>query len=190
LDKLTLLIRDKQAELQALQAELTEALTGIESPDYEWAARIQPLIYGLEAEIDRLYQFREVADPPQNFATVLSRLLTDDTVTTLELWVTIKDYWNDVTVRLLEIRKAKSGYRITCTLRLSEPAQMHLHHDYTTAKLRHLGWTAAKGGKTCWFKAQVKSPDQFDRFNQRMAVTMLEVLRPLWGHGQQYFRYR
>jgi len=76
LDKLTLLIRDKQAELQALQAELTEALTGIESPDYEWAARIQPLICGLEAEIDRLYQFREVPDPPQDFAAILSRLLT------------------------------------------------------------------------------------------------------------------
>jgi hypothetical protein len=35
LNKLELVIREKQAELHGLQAELNEALTGIESPDYE-----------------------------------------------------------------------------------------------------------------------------------------------------------
>jgi hypothetical protein len=53
-EKLDLIIRDKQAELLALHAELTEALTGLESPDYGWAARIQPLIYAVQFEIDRL----------------------------------------------------------------------------------------------------------------------------------------
>src|ERR1700683_864899 len=54
LDKLELIIREKQAELRSLQAELNDALTGIESPDYERASRLQPLIYGVEVEIKRL----------------------------------------------------------------------------------------------------------------------------------------
>ena len=55
-EKLDLIIHDKQAELRALEAELTEALTGIESPDYEWAARIHPLIYAVQFEIDTINQ--------------------------------------------------------------------------------------------------------------------------------------
>jgi hypothetical protein len=45
LAKLDLINQDKQAELQALEAEMTEVPTGIESPDYERAGRVQLLIY-------------------------------------------------------------------------------------------------------------------------------------------------
>ena len=190
MDKLNLIIADRRAELQALQAELTEALTGIESPDYEWAARVQPLIYGVRAEIKRLEKLCLVAQPSLDFSSHLSRLLTDDTVTMLELWVGIKDHWNDVTVRLLEIRKWKAGYHVTCTLWLTKPLETHLFVEYTAADLQHLGWTAGRGGKTFWFKARIKNPDQFDSFNQRMAVTMLEALASLWAHGHQYYRFK
>jgi len=57
LDKLDLLLREKQAELQVLLGELAEALAGIDAQDYEWAARVQPLIHGVRAEIERLKKF-------------------------------------------------------------------------------------------------------------------------------------
>lgn len=189
LDKLDLLLREKQAELQTLLGEMTEALTGIESPDYEWAARVQPLIYGVRAEIERLEKLRRVYQPADDFSTHLSRLLTDNTVTTLELWTHIKDHWNDVAVRLLEIKKLRSGYVVSCTLRITAPIEGRLYGDRTTEELQHLGWTAGRGGKTFWYKARVKNPDQFDAFCQRLAVTMLEALPGLWRHGRQYFRF-
>ena len=187
-DKLSLIIHDKQAELQALQAELTEALTGIESPDYEWAARVQPLIYALQLEIDRLEELRRIPDPRTDFAGRLSRLLTDSTVTKLELWTEIND-WNYLSVKVLEIHKERSGHRLRCVLLLPEALQPHLHGEYTILNLRHLGWTAGHGGKRCWYKTQVKSPDQFDAFTQHMAVTMFEPLSGLWKRGPQHFRY-
>jgi hypothetical protein len=195
-DKLSLIVRDKQAELQALQAEMTEALTGIESPDYEWAARIEPLIHGLQREIDRLEDLRLIPDPQTDFAARLSRLLTDYTVTTLELWTEIND-WNYMTILVLEIRKGRtpktspktSPNRLTCTLLLPEPLQVHLNSEYTIEHLRHLGWTTGHGGKRCWYKVQVKTPDQFDKFTQHMAVIMLEPLSSLWKQGPQHFRY-
>jgi len=190
MNKIDLIIRDRQAELLALQADLSDALTGIDSPDYRRAARIQPLIYGVQDEIKRLEKLRQVISPSHDFSTHLSRLLTDDSITTLELWVGIKNYWNDVTVRILEIGKGKSGYRVTCTLRLAVPLQTHLYAPHTTQELQHIGWTASRGGKTFWLKMQVKNPEQFDAFAQRMAVTLLEALGSLWTHGQQFFRYR
>jgi hypothetical protein len=51
------------------------------------------------------------------------------------------------------------------------------------------GWTTGRGGRTFWFNTSVKNPYQFDAFNHRIAVTMLEALPPLWVHGLQYFRY-
>ena len=188
MEKLDLIIHDKQAELRALEAELTEALTGIESPDYEWAARIHPLIYAVQFEIDRLEELRLVPDPQAGFAARLSRLLTDNALTKLELWTEIKD-WNYLTVMVLEIRKGKSGGRLTCTLLLPEALQLHLDSEYTVERLRHLGWTIGHGGKRCWYKAQVKSPDQFEAFTQQMAVTMFEPLSNLWKQGPQHFRY-
>lgn len=190
MNKLELLIEEKQAEWRVLNEQLDDALTGIESPDYERAGRIQPLIYAVRTEIERLLKLREVTDTVEDFSTRLSRLLTDDGVTCLEVWTQIKDYWNDVTVRLLEIRKAKAGYAVSCTLRLTEPLQMHLHADYTAEQLQHLGWTAGRGGKSFWYKAKIKNPDQFDIFHRHIAVTVLEALGSLWGHGQQYFRFR
>lgn len=189
LDKLELIIREKQAELQGLQAELNEALTGIESPDYETAGRIQPLLYGVRAEIERLEKLRRVPNTSEDFPSHLSRFLTDDAVTTLELWTQIKDHWNDSTFRLLEIRKGKSR-GITCTLRLTDPANQHLHGDYTTAELQRIGWKAGRGGKTFWFKTRIKSPDQLDAFCQMMSVAMLEALAGLWGHGQQQYQFK
>lgn len=190
MNKLELLIEDKQAELQALNEQLDDALTGIESPDYERAARIQPLIYAVRAEIERLLKLREVPNTAEDFSTQLSRLLTDGTVTYLEVWSQIKDHWSDMTVRLLEISKAKAGYAVSCTLRLTEPLQMHLHAEYTAELLQHLGWTAGRGGKTFWYRAKIKKPDQFDAFNRHMAVTVFEGFGSLWGHGRQYFRFR
>jgi len=110
-------------------------------------------------------------------------------VTTLEVWTHIKDHWNDVTVRVLEIKKLRSGYAVTCTLRITEPLEGHLLGDITTEELKHLGWTAGRGGKTFWYKARIKNPDQFEVFSQRMAVTMVEVLLSLWKYGGQYFRF-
>ena len=104
MDKPDGIIRERQLELQGLQVELSDALTGIESPDYERAARIQPIIFSLEAEIKRLEKLRQVMSPPQSSQFYLSGLLTDDKVTTLELWTQIRDHWGETTFRLLEIR--------------------------------------------------------------------------------------
>jgi hypothetical protein len=120
LDKLDLIIQEKQAELRSLQAELGAALTGIESPDYEVAARIQPLIHAVQFEIDRLEKLRGVSTPPIDFPAHLSRLLTDESIKTLELWTQIKDHWHDTTFPLLTIRKLKSRYHLSCTIRLNE----------------------------------------------------------------------
>lgn len=190
MDKLDLIIREKHAELQGLQAELNEALTGIESPDYETAGRLQQVIDGLMAEIGRLKKLRMVQPATQDFPTWLSRLLTDDTVTTLELWTRIKDYESDTSTRMLEIRKGKTGHRISCTLRLTEPTDAHLHRDYTVADLQHIGWKAGRGTRTFYFKTRLRSPDAFDAFCQMMSVTMLEALASLWGHGEQYYRFK
>jgi len=190
LDKLELIIKEKKAELRGLQAELDEALTGIESPDYERAWRLQPLIYGAEAEIDRLENLRSVRPTGQDFQSYLSRLMTDDSVTTLELWTHIQDYQNDVTVRVLKIRKGKTGRRISCILRFEEPTQAHLYGDHTTDALQHISWKAGRGGRTFYYKTRLRSPDEFDSFCQLMSVTLLEALFSLWKHGQQYFRYR
>jgi len=190
LNKLDLIIPEKQAELRALQADLTDALTGIDSPDFRRAAMIQPLVNDVQAEIVRLQKLREVAEPPQDFSAYLSRLLTDDDVTKMELWVTIKNHGNEVTVRLLEIRKWKTGYQVTCALRFPAPLQNYLYALHTNKELEHIGWTAGRGGKTFRLKAQVKNLDQFDAFTQKMAVTMLEALGSLWRRGQQIFRYR
>jgi hypothetical protein len=56
---------------------------GIESPGYETAGRLQPVIHALVAEIGRLEKLRKVRPVAQDFRAFLSRLLTDDTVTTL-----------------------------------------------------------------------------------------------------------
>jgi hypothetical protein len=190
LDKLELIIREKQAELHGLQAELNDALTGIESPDYERAWRLQPLIYGAEAEIDRLENLRCVRTVALDFKSYLSRLVTDDRISTLELWTHIQDYWSDVTVRVLEIKKGKTGRRISCMLRLEEPARKHLNDEYTTAELQHIGWKPARGGKTFYYRTRLRSPDAFDSFCQFMGVTLLKALLSLWRHGQQYYRFR
>jgi hypothetical protein len=190
LDKLELIIREKHAELQGLQVELNEALTGVESPDYERAFRLQPLIYGMEAEIKRLENLRGVQPVTQDFHNYLSRLVTDDSVTTLELWTHIQDYENDVTARLLEIRKGKTGRRISCMLQFEKPAQARLLDDYTTAKLQHIGWKAGRGGKTFYYKTRLRSPDEFDWFCQFLGVTMLEALVSLFRHGQQHYRFQ
>ncbi|GGB20041.1 hypothetical protein [Puia dinghuensis] len=190
MDKLEFIIREKQAELKGLQAELNEALTGIESPDYETAGRIQPLIYGVMAEIERLERLLLVRPTPRDFQFYLSSLLTDDTCTVLELWTQIKDYWSDVTIRLLEIRKLKTSHGISCTLRLIEPADRHLNAEWTTCALQHIGWKASQGGRAFYYKTRLRSPDHFDAFCQMMSVTLLESLASLWRHGQQYFRYR
>jgi hypothetical protein len=194
LDKLDLIIREKQAELQSLQAELHEALTGvklpgIELPDYETAGRLQPVLYGLMTEIERLEKLRIVQPATQDFQTYLSRLLTDDTVSTLELWTQIRDYWSDTTIRLLEIRKGKTGHRISCMLRLGEPTEPHLYSEHT-AKLQHIGWKAGRGKRTFYFKTRLRSPDTFDAFCQIMSVTMLEALSSLWQLGQQYYCFK
>jgi hypothetical protein len=187
LNKLDLIIQEKQAELRGLQAELQEALIGIELPDYEVAARIQPLIYGVQKEISWLEKLRDVSAPPAGFATHLSRLLTDDSLTTLELWTQIKDYWHDSTFPLLTIRKPKANYYPSCTIRLTEAAEGHLFGEHTVAELRHLGWNPARGDKIFYYKARVKNPDQFDAFCQKISVTLLEVLPSLFGLGRQYF---
>jgi hypothetical protein len=190
LDKLNLIIRDKQAELKGLQEELNEALTGIESSDYETAARIFPLIHGVTREIERLEKLSGVLNTPQDFPFYLSRLLTDHTLAILELWTGIQDYWNDVTIRLLEIRKLKNNRGISCTLRLTEPADTHLHVEWTTAALQHIGWTARRGERTFYYRTRLRSPDQFDAFCQFMSVTALEALPSLLRHGPQYYRFR
>ena len=191
MDNLDLIIRDRQTELNELQGELTDALTGIDSPDYTRAARIERLIYRVEAEIRRLEKLRRVANPSKDFSAYFSQLLTDDTVTMLELWVGVKDYWrHDVTVRLLVIQKWKSGHTVTCTLRLSEPLPEHVNSEHTASELQRLGWTRGRGGRTFRFKARIKNPYQFDVFSQRMAVTMLEALGNLWAQRQQYFRFK
>ena len=173
-----------------MQSELNEALTGPESPDYERAWRLQPLIYGVEAEIGRLENLRSVRPVEQDFQSYLSRLLTDNTLSTLELWTHIQDHWNDVTVRLLEVRKRKTGRHISCMLRFEEPAQAHLYDEYTTAELQHIGWKSARGGKTFYYKTRLQNPDAFDRFCQFMSVTLLEALVNLWKLGQQYYRFQ
>lgn len=173
-----------------MQAELNEALMGIESPDYETAARLQPVVYGLMGEIKRLEKLRLVQPVTQDFQTYLSRLLTHDTVTTLELWTGIRDYWSDTTIRLLEIRKGKTGHLISCTLRLREPTDSHLYSEHTSAGLQHIGWKAGRGKRTFYFKTRLRSPDAFDAFCQMMSVTMLEALASLWQHGQQYYRFK
>jgi hypothetical protein len=190
LDKLELIIREKQAELLGLQAELNEALTGVESPDYKRAGRLQPLVYRMEGEITRLENFRTVRPVKHDFQSYLSRLVTDDSVTTLELWTHIQDHHNDVTTRVLEIRKGKTGRRISCTLRFEEAAQVHLHERYTIAELQHIGWTAGRRGKTFYYKTRLRSPDEFDRFCQFLSLTLLEPLFSLWRHGQQYYRFQ
>jgi hypothetical protein len=126
----------------------------------------------------------------QDFRSNLSRLLTDDTLTVLELWTGIQDYWNDVTIRLLEIRKLKNNRGISCTLRLTEPADTHLHGEWTTAALELIGWTVPRGGRIFYYRTWLRSPDQFDAFCQFMSVTALEALPSLWGQGQQYYRFR
>lgn len=186
-----LLLREKQAEWQALNEQLDDALTGVfDSPDYARAARLQPLIYGVRAEIERLLRLSKVPDTTQDFSVQLSRLLTDNTVSCLELWTHLKDYWNDVTVRVLEIRKTKAGYAVSCALKLTEHLLLHLHQGYTVDQLQHLGWTVGRGGKTFWYKARIKDPDRFEAFHRHMAVTVLEALGPVWRHGQQHFRFR
>jgi hypothetical protein len=190
LDKLELIIQEKRAELRGLQGELNEALTGPESPDYERAWRLQPLIYGAEAEIRRLEKLRCVRPVTQDFQSYLSRLVTDHSVTTLELWTHIQDYNNDVTARVLEIRKGKTGRRISCMLLLEEPARAHLHDRYTIAELQRIGWKAGRRGKTFYYKTTLRSPDEFDNFCQFMSVTLLEPLFGLWRHGQQYYRFQ
>jgi hypothetical protein len=176
--------------IRGLQAELNEALTGIESPDDETAGRLHLVIHGLAAEIGRLEKLRKVRPAAQDFQAFLSRLLTDDMVTTLELWTGIRDYWSDVTVRLVEIRKEKTGRRISCTLRLEEPTRLHLYTEYTTAELEHIGWKAGRGGKIFYYKTKLKTPDAFEAFCHLMSVTMLEAMASLWGRGQQYYRFK
>lgn len=39
-------------------------------------------------------------------------LITNDTLTVLELWTEIKDYWADIAIRVVEIRKLKSSREI------------------------------------------------------------------------------
>jgi hypothetical protein len=190
LDKLELIIQEKRAELRGLRGELNEALTGPESPDYERAWRLQPLIYGAEAEIDRLESLRRVRPVAQDFQSYLSRLVTDESVTKLELWTHIQYYQRDNTVRVLEIRKAKTGRRITCVLRIEEPAEVHLYYEHTTAVLRHIGWTVGRRGKTFYYKTRLKSPDAFDSFCQFMSASLLEGLGSLWRYGRQYYRFQ
>jgi hypothetical protein len=111
-------------------------------------------------------------------------------VTTLELWTQIRDYWSDATTRLLEIRKGKNGHRISCMLRLGETTDPHLHDEYTSADLQHIGWKPGRGKRTFYFKTRLRSPDAFDAFCQMMSVTMLEALASLWKHGEQYYRFK
>ena len=190
MDKLELLIKEKQAELQGLEAELREALTGIESPDYETAGRLQPIIYSVMAEIRQLEMLRKVPPAPDDFQVHLSRFITNDTLTVLELWTEIRDYWADVSIRVVEIRKLKSSREISCTIQLLEPSEVHLHAEYTATELKHLGWKAIRGEKTFYRKTKLRSPDQFEAFCQIMSVTFLEPLKPLWRHGQQYYRIK
>jgi hypothetical protein len=143
----------------------------------------------VEAEIDRLENLRFVQPVALDFQSYLSRLVTDDSLTTLELWTHIQDYENDVTVRVLQIRKGKTGRRISCMLRFEEAAQAHLYRERTTAELQHIGWKAARGGKIFYYKTRLRSPDAFDSFCQFMSVTFLEALFSLWRHGQQYYRF-
>jgi hypothetical protein len=189
MDKLELVIHEKQLELQGLQAELEEALTGPESPDYETAVRIQPLIWELRSEIERLMILRQVKPAPKDFPFHLSSLLTDDTRKGLECCIQIKDYWTDSTFSLLEICKLKDR-SISCTLRLTEEAYRQLHKEWTHAQLFHIGWKALRGDKTFYYKARMRSPDEFDRFCQLISVTLLEPLAALFGHGRQYYQLR
>jgi hypothetical protein len=190
LDRLDLIIREKQTELDGLNAELDEALTGLESPDYETAGRILPLIYDVETDIERLEKLRSFGDIPQGFEAHLSGWLRNDNFTILELWAELGDFWVEVTTRLLEIRKLKTGRRISCTLRLMEAVRRNLDVEWAGAYLQHIGWTARPNGATFYYKTSLKSPDQFDAFCQVMSVTMLEALSCIWRNRQQFYRFR
>ncbi len=189
MDKLELIIRDKQIELRDLQADLNEALTGVESLDFKTAARLEPLIAAITDEIERLEKLRLVRPASIGFQSYFSRLLTDDSCSVMELWTHFKNYRTDVTIRLLEIRKLK-GRNISCKLRLIEPADSHLYLAWTTSELQHIGWRTLGSSRSFYYKTMMRSPDQFDAFCQMLSVTLLEPLGSLWKYGQQYYRYR
>ena len=187
MEKIDLIIQELQTELQFLQAELNEALNGIDVPDYVLAHRLQSIIRRANIEIERLEKLRSVRPAPKDFQSYFSRLLTDDTCSVLELWTQIK-YKDDVTIRLLEIRKLKNS-SISCMLRLLEPLDLH-SVKWMAVQLQRLGWKALRGERTFYYKANMRSPDEFDAFCQVMGATLLEPLGSLWELGQQYYRYR
>ena len=187
LDKLHLVKKDKQSELKDLEQELEDALTGIESPDFERAARIQPLIYGLQFELERLERLATVLPPTQDFQAHISQLLTG-MYTSLELWLELPDHYGDVTVRLLEIRKLKTRHLLSCRLQIVKPIDRHIYEEGTVALLQHIGWKATRGGKTFRMKVLLRSPVAMDDLCQRMSVTMLEGFGQLWQDRRQYYR--
>lgn len=93
MDKLDLLIKEKQAELRGLLAELQDALTDLDIPDYETAGRLQPIVYAVMREIRQLESLGTVSFTPDDFQANFSRFLTDDTLHTLELWTFVRGFY-------------------------------------------------------------------------------------------------
>jgi hypothetical protein len=188
---MTLLIREKRNELNLLQHEMQDALKFPGDRDYEYVALLYPLISGLEREIEKLEALAQRPDPSSDdgFEAHVRQFLSEP-YQLMEIWVDIQDYYEPQSFCLLEIRKLKSKYTVSCTIRIEDNIERYLILDTTSSLFEKVGWHKV-GRKMFRRKAVLKEATSLESFCQLMSVTMLDSFDGILEYGKrQYYRFR
>jgi hypothetical protein len=108
----------------------------------------------------------------------------------MEIWLDIQDYCEPQSFCLLEIRKLKAKYTVSCTIRIEDNIERYLILDTTSSLFEKVGWHKV-GRKMFRRKAVLKEPASLERFCQLMSVTMLDSFDGILEYGKrQYYRFR
>jgi hypothetical protein len=185
LNKLDILIQEKEAELKNLRQEWEETFRFAGDIDFEYAALLYPIIGQVARDIDRLKALQYVSETGTegSFPSYIEQLLTAQW-RSLEIQVHFSEREYG-TAPLMEIHKVKGRRALRCKLMISESIAGWLYDPDN--EFRQIGWTPGRSKNVFYLYHPMRTEEDKTAFFYLMSRTLMDPFSQLWKACQQYY---
>jgi len=185
-NSIELILQQKKAELQLLEAEMKAAMLWEGDLDYEYAVLLYPVMGELRREIAYFEYLQGLADPKEghDFLCCLHRFLMEEWQS-LAIKIDRPGYWPHMGP-IIVIKKGKVRHWVSCNLFLGPELQYFISPDASTDLLR-LGWKASRSGTVLHHKLRLKTSEERVYFHTWLSRTLLGPLQHLWSKGSLHY---
>jgi hypothetical protein len=185
-NSIDLILQQKRAELQLLEAEMKAAMRWDGDLDYGYAALLYPVMGELKREIAYFEYLQGLADPEEgrDFLRCLQGFLMEEWQS-LAIKIERPGYWPHVGP-IIVIKKGKVKHWVMCSLVLSPELQYFIAPDASIDLLR-LGWKVSRSGTVLHHKLRLKTSEERICFHGWLSRTLLGPLQHLWSNGSRHY---